>query len=439
MTSNPDSDGLIDEYDLALDGGTYTVFAYNDTHDSAGHNDTVTVTKYTVTSNPTALAWKIDQDVNITFNVNSPITNGTLTIFNVSGSPNGSWTGHAGNYIAIENGVGTLEEFNATDLGNITYEYEPEGGVAKPADGLLQVTTAVATPTPPTVYIGEATIVEVLVTHPATGEALNDIRVGLDWGVPLNQSKLAKIPDDEFTDAEGKVQFSITTEASGNVTIYIKNGSDPNNKHIIKSAARKTMTISTDPSVGETYPFTVEAKDGNGDLITDAKVNIKFDGTTYTTETGTQEINAPEITSSVSSLNYPITATAEGYTSDSTTIMVVNQFKIFITAPTKASKGSEFTIEAAADDGNNNGITVAISKDGTEVASQITVNGKATFKLEGDTIKAGTYTITATKIGYTPADSVSINIEGGVPGFELLTLIVALGVAFILLRRRRKL
>ena len=50
----------------------------------------------------------------------------------------------------------------------------------------------------------------------------------------------------------------------------------------------------------------------------------------------------------------------------------------------------------------------------------------------------GTYTITATFPGYTDADPITITIEaGGIPGFELLTLIAAIGVAFILLRRRR--
>jgi hypothetical protein len=37
----------------------------------------------------------------------------------------------------------------------------------------------------------------------------------------------------------------------------------------------------------------------------------------------------------------------------------------------------------------------------------------------------------------TATDTITIKEGGGIPGFELLTLIAALGVAFILLRRRR--
>ncbi len=40
----------------------------------------------------------------------------------------------------------------------------------------------------------------------------------------------------------GKVEFSITADASGNVTIYIENETDPDNEFVIVAAARKQMT-----------------------------------------------------------------------------------------------------------------------------------------------------------------------------------------------------
>ena len=52
-------------------------------------------------------------------------------------------------------------------------------------------------------------------------------------------------------------------------------------------------------------------------------------------------------------------------------------------------------------------------------------------------IEEGDYTVYASKTGFQDSDMITITIEGGIPGFELLTLLVALGVAFILLRRRR--
>jgi len=242
----------INDEEIPLTGGTYYLFAYNDTHDSRGHNATIIVTPYNVVSSPSVLAWLVDTSTNMTFQV-TPAGNGTLYVKNMS----------------------TLEGVNATTLGNITFDYQSEDGEQRPATGLVRVTTATATPNPATTYIGEPTIVEITVTHPATGEPLQGVRIGLDHNVALNESLgtlMNKIPDDGFTDAAGKVWFSIETGGSGNITIYVENETDPDNPFVIKSAARKSMTISTDASVNEGLTFTVTAK-SNGVIITDHRCN----------------------------------------------------------------------------------------------------------------------------------------------------------------------
>jgi len=75
----------------------------------------------------------------------------------------------------------------------------------------------------------------------------------------------------------------------------------------------------------------------------------------------------------------------------------------------------------------------------------------ATITIDGDTYTSGVdgkvtitapssegdYVITATYEGYDEA-TITLTIKAGqIPGFELITLIAAIGVAFILLRRRR--
>ncbi|UCB58565.1 MAG: hypothetical protein JSV67_08180 [Thermoplasmatales archaeon] len=424
----------INSEDIALAPGTYYLFAYNNTHDSEGHNATIVVTPYEVVTSPSALAWLIDTEQNITFSI-TPAVSGTLKVENVSSTPNGTWTGFtAGTIVPITDGVGTLIGFNSTDLGNITYDFRPEGGEEKEAVGLTQVTTAVCTPVPSTVYIGDlSTTVVITVTHPATGEPiLEGTRIGLDHGIPLNQSKLDKLPDDEFTDADGKVQFDIKADASGNITIYVMNGSDPNNKYIIKAAARKTMVITTDPSADEEGTFVVEAKDASGALITDTTVSIVFNGQTYTTDTGTIELTAPSVPES---LDYKIEGSAEGYTDDDVFIKIINQPKIYLGTPDKkVNVGEPFTITAGGDDGNSYGITITIKDaNGNVVATGVTA-GPTGIKFTIN--KKGDYTITATKEGYLPAEVSTITLQE-TPGFELLTLIIAIGVAFILLRRRR--
>jgi hypothetical protein len=95
----------------------------------------------------------------------------------MSSTPNGSHIGET-ETVDILDGVGTIEEVNATTLGNITYAYTPDDGESRPAEGLLVITTATASPDPATIYLNEPTSVEVTVTHPATGAASENVRVG---------------------------------------------------------------------------------------------------------------------------------------------------------------------------------------------------------------------------------------------------------------------
>ncbi len=131
------ADYTISDYEHILSGGTYHLYAYNDTHDSQGHNATIVILKYTVLSSPPILVWKIDTSVNMTFHLIPP-GNGTLELQNVTYSLNASYPGHS-TYIAIENGIGTLNGVNATTQGNITFNYEPDGGSFRPADGVIHI------------------------------------------------------------------------------------------------------------------------------------------------------------------------------------------------------------------------------------------------------------------------------------------------------------
>jgi hypothetical protein len=188
------------------------------------------------------------------------------------------------------------------------------------------------------------------------------------------------------------------------------------------------MTVTTDTSVDEGETFTVEAKSG-GVLITDATVTINFAGTAYTTSTGTIDITAPSVRES---LTYRVEATAEGYTDDDTTILVLNVPALTVTVTgTQQEEVFLSPIQVTVSDEFGNLISGAtVTVDGQ---SETTVDGKASFEITEEK----TYTITATFAGFADA-SVTIKAKpAGIPGFELLTLIAAIGVAFILLRRRR--
>jgi hypothetical protein len=426
----------VDDLEIYFPGGNWILYAYNDTVDSEGNNGTVEVMRYSVASDPSTLAWLIDTDVNITFSLTPSNTSGYLQIDNITGTGvNGSNVGESYE-VYVSDGQVTIENFNATDLGNLTFDYQPDDGEYKEADGLLKITTATATPNPATIYIGEATTVEITVTHPATGAPIENVRVDLDYNKNATATKLSRLPETVRTDGEGKAQFSVTSEASGNVTIYIERGTDPDNPYVIMSKARKTMTITADPSVNEGGTFIVTAKDVNGNLITDATVNMLFNGVTTSTTTGTLELTAPAVPES---LDYRIDATAEGYTNDDTTIKVINEPKVFIDAPEKATEKKSFVVKAGGDDGNSYGIKVTVYKDEalTEVKEEKITAGPDGVKFS---LAKGTYYIVASKDNYVDSDAAKVVVaeESGGPGFELLTLIIAIGVAYILLKRRRK-
>ena len=420
------NDASITDFEIILAAGTYYFYAYNDTHDSQGYNATLTVTSYTVSASPSVLAWLIDEETNLTFQI-TPAVTGTLKLLNMTGT-NGTWVGREA-FVDVEDGVGTLEEISATDLGNITYEFMPFGGEYRPAEGLLRVTTATATPNPAAIYLNEPTTVTITVTHPATGAPLEDVRVGLDYGLLLNQSILAKLPSDVQTDAAGRAVFSIMADASGEVTIFIENETDPDNEFVITAQARKPMNIVVDPSSNEKGTFTVKAYSNNV-LITDTTVTFTFDGQTWPTTTGEATLTAPTVTAS---LTYPITATAEGYTTGAAAvIMILNVPKLIVVVSGEVKAGQTFTATIADDTGKPI-VGATLSFEGKTYTTDAT--GSATITAPST---EGSYPVTATFPGYeSVSDTVIVTKGGGIPGFELLTLIAAIGVAFLLLRRRR--
>jgi len=437
--------------------GVFTVYAKNSTSDSTDNNATIDVKQAHVECDKAPFIWAYDDNISATFTVTSEITgerlNGTLRIQNMSwtdGTYNQTWTNtsEASNDTldlsdnkGFVNGQVTVNDITANflpageALANITFWFKPDlkdGGTGEWAEATGMVAVSVPTVTPSPMYASIGTITTITCTVTGRGVPLEDIYVGLDGrGISVSETNGS-------TAADGTIEFSITPSSTGDIDIHVgEEGRIVDTKIIVTNWM---LDVSVDsPQVNEGSDFTVTVlRKGTTTAVEGAKVTISGIGSATTDATGKVTFTAPSVTSDST---YTIKATKEGYREDTNivTIKVINKPKIFMSVPTSATPGTSFTIKAGADDGNNNGILVSIKKsDGTVVASQSTVNGQATFKVTEKQAKAGKYTVTATMTGYIDADPVTMEIKQPSPGFELLTLIIALGVALILVRRRRK-
>jgi hypothetical protein len=447
------------DYSYVFDGvyctrpGTYTLYAYNNTHDSEGYNWTIVVEQVQVSVDKSPLIWKYDKNMSATFTVtyNGKPVNGSLRIDNITdvGDYNKTWancsfdgsTDLGGNDSieidedALNNGVITIHDITANHLNSgeaeqyISFWFRPtnslgEAGEYARAIGLLPVSVPSITPEQQYIPVGRTTILDVEVT--GRGILLGDIFVRAH-GCGVDQNGTSGT---EGTDL-GIVTFSLLPTATGNISFDV--GTEDRTVDTKIFVTGWVLNIEVSPTdVDEGDEFTVTAtKEGTTTAVVGASIKIAGIGTKTTDANGEAKFTAPEVTSD---RTYTVTATAEGYAPDpdTITVRVINVPKLTIAVPTKVTGGSTFEVAVAKDTGDPVvGATVTFEGDTYTTMA----GGVATLTAP---TKEGSYPITAT-FGTFKAATATVNVTagGGVPGFEVVTLLVALGVAFILLRRRR--
>ena len=430
--------------------GTYTVYAYNNTHDTTGHNATIEVKQAHVECDKAPFIWSYDDNISATFTVTSEITgerlNGTLRIENMSyKSASPDWynktytnTTDAGNSTidldsnkGFVNGQVTVDDITADYLPpgvasrNITFWFRPKlsaggNGEWAEATGIVYVQVPTVVPVPQYVAAGLRTSVTMTVTGRST--PLEGIFVGLHGcGVTVNGT----------SGSNGKITFSIQSTVTGNISIDVGEADRTVDTVIISTAW--AIDISSPISVLENEEFTVTITElTSGDPVENCAVTITGIGSENTDANGQATFTAPEVSSD---LSYTISATKEGYNPDTGTITVINVPKLIISVDESVAGGSSFDVVVAKDTGD------------PVIGATVTFNGK-TYKTKAGGVASipapevdsdTAYTLTASFGTFTEATaSVTVTPKPSTPGFELLTLIVAIGVAFILLRRRQK-
>ena len=373
-----------------------------------------------------------------------PLPDGTDLYFWCEDSEDIDVGGTAGNTDAVnfkdsdtsieldENGEGEFEldevGDNKTSINATFVDYDPANG--NRTAGKFQINFPMFDISPDTIYLGQSNTVTIIAKD-HNGDYIEGINLTL-LGNTITQ------PDPAMTNAEGKVSFSVTPLSSGiaNVTIarnvkFINGRLNWTNAVVtdtyvtIESMGTFTISVSKSPIFqGET--LTVTVKDGNTGV---ASVDVTFgEETEKTGSDGTVSFIVPD--PGVESAIYTIRASKVGYYDKERSITVLKKYKISIVLPSKAETEKKFTVTIIAKGQKLAGATVTF--EGKTVISD--GDGKATFTAPK---KKASYTMTAEYENYETA-TVTIKISKASPGFELLALIVAIGVAFLLVKRRRR-
>jgi hypothetical protein len=460
--SNVGNDYGVVLYDLYITNpGTYTIYCKNNTHDSEGYNATLTVEQVDVASTITPLIWKHDENITATFTCTrgGEEVEGSLLIDNLTdiGDWNQTWkntsfdgTADQGGNTSITlsyslsqlvGGIGTVYDITSNYLEatkaeqNITFWFRPvdENGVDGEwarANGNLPISVPAVSPSPSKIPLGRTSTVNIEVT--GRGTKLSGVFVGLDGaGISIATTNTT-------SNTDGQAQFSISPSSTGNISIHVGQENRIVTQNIVVTGWTLNLVLST-TTVDEGGTFTVTAyKEGTTTPVNGAVITIQGIDTVTTGTDGVATFTAPGVSSD---RTYTVTGSAEGYAPDSDTVQVtvINIPKLTIVASKTEVKGGEtFTVTVAEDTGKAViGATVTFAETTYKTGAGGTVTITAPSGVTDEAGKA--YTITATFSGFQDADAVTITVfpPPGTPGFELLTLIIAIGVAFILLRRRR--
>lgn len=415
--------------DYILIPGTYTIYAYNDTHDSMGHNATLVVESVNVSCSISPFIWNYDEDISATFTVkyDGSLVNGTLRIYNMKdmGSYYRVWndTGNSALSFNVEDGKVIVHNITADTIPsgkeNLTFKFRPSvpGSEFAKVDDVVQVKVADVTPSPR--YISYNQLAQVEITVTGRGTLLNGVNVGLK--VPGISTML-----EEETADDGIAQFAFMPLTIGKIEIFVE-GRETD--EIIEITAW-SLEIIVPSQVDEKKPFTVIIKDDDGQAEKD--VTVTFNGVPIKTNANGEVVfTAPAVPLSIS---YQITANKDGFMPKEKDVVVRNirELKI-ISSVREVIVGEHFTLTIADDEGR------------AVIGAKVEFNGKEYISETQGLVKLvapeepKNYTASVTFEDYIGTE-ISIKVKAEptkTPGFELLTLVVSIGIAFVLLRKRK--
>jgi len=423
----------------------FLITAINNTGENEhGGNASFDIGLAEITYSPDAITCGIGLE-NVTVEVvgvdvlGNPLPDGTKLYINIKESDSIRPISLFGDDITLdEDGKG---EFEITTVGdnatkiNCTLQEEYTAYKGNVTEGEFLIMFPEFILDPDTIFLGQANMITITAKD-SNGQPIQGINLTFVSSLP---GLLAAQPDPVETNAEGKATMSLSPLASGklNVTIarnieYVGGQLNWTNAVItstyVTATSLKVLKISVSKSpIYEDETLTVTVTSGGSPV---SVADVEFGGTTAQTDSsGKATFTVPD--PGVESAVYTITAEKAGYVPEEKSITVIKIYGITLIGPgTPPGTGETFTITAIAKGSALAGATVSFD------GKTYTTGADGSVELTAPS-EEGTYTVTGTYEGYEDV-TITVTIDAGsIPGFELLTLIAAIGVAFIILRRRR--
>ncbi|MCD6448657.1 MAG: lamin tail domain-containing protein [Thermoplasmata archaeon] len=211
---------------IETEPGTYYVYVrtQDKKHDNMENEPSFTVSKASVSVEPSLLVKNVDINVTLEFTVTwngEPVT-GKLLIHGLQEVASyEAYVENATYELDITNGTGTLENVSAIATGTLTFEFmsATEGSTYADADGSLEITTPtveIVEPKEKVAFLAVENLITIVVKHPLTGNGIEGLTVEIITPTRADPVEVGK------TDSNGKLIFGIVPLQTGKIKVLVE-------------------------------------------------------------------------------------------------------------------------------------------------------------------------------------------------------------------------
>ncbi|KAA0001553.1 MAG: PEGA domain-containing protein [Thermoplasmata archaeon] len=299
---------------LETEPGTYYLYVRttDKKHDNMENEPSFTVSKASVSVEPSLLVKGVDKNITLQFTVtwNGEAVDGTLLVKGLQEVASfEAYVENATYEVEITNGTGSVENVTAIATGTITFEFLPAaaGSVYAEAEGSLEITTPtveIVEPKERVAFLAVENLITIIVKHPLTGNGIAGLKVEI---ITPTRADAVEVGE---TNEDGKLIFGIVPLQTGKIKILVE-GEEAGEIEIWVG-----LKIVMPSEIEKDNEVTILITTRGGKPVEGA--TVKVDGTTI----GTTDANGEIKYKPTEEGTITVTAEKEGYYSASKTVEV---------------------------------------------------------------------------------------------------------------------